>query len=191
MPDELDDFRILLQRVGDGSEEAAWELVERYGDDIRRAVRRTLDRRLRSKFDSLDFVQLVWSSFFRTRGRAQQFNHPGELAAFLYKMARNKVGMETRRRLNTEKFDVKRERSLDDVPSHEESTAAGRSDAPVDVAIAREQWNRIIQGKPEHYQKIIRMRLQGHTCNDIADSLDLGERTVRRFLKKLCRDTLG
>lgn len=191
MPDELDDFQILLQRVCEGSEDAAWELVDKYGDHIRRAVRRSLDARLRSKFDSLDFVQLVWSSFFRARGRAQRFNHPKELVAFLHAMARNKVGMETRRRLNTQKFDVGRERSLDALPDQDSMTPASREDAPVATAIAREQWNRIMQDHPEHYQEIIRMRLQGHTCSGIADSLGLSERTVRRFLKKLCRDTVG
>ena len=190
MPDELDDFQVLLQRVCDGSEEAAWELVEKYGDHIRRAVRRSLDARLRSKFDSLDFVQLVWSSFFRARGRAQRFNHPGELVAFLRTMARNKVGMETRRRLNTEKLNVGRERSLDALPDRDSLVPASREDTPVAAAIAREQWNRILQDHPEHYQEVIRMRLQGHTCCGIADSLGLSERTVRRFLKKLCKDTL-
>ena len=59
------DFPSLMQQISMGSEDAAWELVERYGELIRRAVRRVLNKKLRSKFDSLDFVQLVWSSFFR------------------------------------------------------------------------------------------------------------------------------
>lgn len=190
-PDDLDEFRRLLERVSEGSDEAAWELVERYGEAIRRAVRRTLDRRLRPKFDSLDFVQLVWSSFFRVRDRAQQFHRPEELVAFLLKMARNKVGMEARRRLKTEKFDVTRERSLDGmITDPNDWRMIRRQDTPSAVAIAREEWNRMIQGKPEHYKEIIRMKLQGHTCLHIADSLHLAERTVRRFLKKLCKETL-
>jgi len=190
MSADLDEFRILLQGVCEGSEDAAWQLVERYGEEIRRAVRRALDRRLRSKFDSLDFVQLVWSSFFRVRDRAQRFNRPEELVAFLLKMARNKVGMETRRRLKTEKFDVKRERSLEQVPDSDHWKTAGSQDTPIAVAIAREQWNRMIQGRPAHYREIVRMKLQGHTCRSIADSLNLAECTVRRFLERLCRETL-
>lgn len=54
-----DDFFYLIGRVREGSEDAAWQLVERYGGHIRRTVRRALDPRLRSKFDSLDFVQSV------------------------------------------------------------------------------------------------------------------------------------
>ena len=64
MTDANDEFRALMQRLREGSDEAAWQLVEQYGEPIRRAVRRALSARLRPQFDSLDFVQLVWSSFF-------------------------------------------------------------------------------------------------------------------------------
>ncbi len=39
MGDEIDDFRDLLQRVCQGSEEAARGLVKRHGDSVRRIVR--------------------------------------------------------------------------------------------------------------------------------------------------------
>jgi len=63
--------------------------------------------------------------------------------------------------------------------------------APIEVLIARETWNRMLEKRPEHYQQIIRMRLQGRTYQDIADSLQLAESTVRRFLKKLLRETVA
>ena len=104
MISDLEDFRGLLNRVKEGDDSAAWELVERYGEDIRNAVRRSLNQRLRPKFDSLDFVQLVWSSFFRKDTHAERFGCPEELVAYLVAMARNKVGMETRRRLSIKKI---------------------------------------------------------------------------------------
>ena len=107
------DFQSLVRRVREGSEDAAWELVDQYGDSIRRAVRRVLNERLRSKFDSLDFVQVVWNSLFRVRDKLDRFDRPEELAAYLVTMARNKVGMEVRRRLMTEKYNVGHEQSLD------------------------------------------------------------------------------
>ena len=104
-------------------------------------------------------------------------------------MACNKVGMETRRRLRTEKFDVKRERSLCESTDPNQRHTPARQDTPSAVAIARERWDRMMQGNPEHYRQIIRMRLQGHTCEEIAESLHLAERTVRRFLKRLLKAT--
>lgn len=181
MADTDDDFRGLMQRIREGSEEAAWELVDRYGERIRHVVRRMLNQRLRSKFDSLDFVQLVWSSFFRAGFQPGQFQRPEQLAAFLLAMARNKVGMEVRRRLGAEKYNLNREAPLDE--GKEE--VSGSQPTPVEVVIARERWNRMLQDQPEHGRRIIELRLQGYTCQEIADSLHLAERTVRRFLKRL------
>lgn len=182
-----DEFRNLMARVQDGSEDAAWELVGRYGDAIRRAVRRALNVRLRSKFDSLDFVQLVWCSFFKDRDQLVRFSRPEELAAFLVTMARNKVGMEVRRRLMTEKHNVDREQSLIALPAKVEQSA-DHSSNPVEVAIAREQWNRLIAQQPDRYRQIISLRLQGLTNRDIAESLNIAECTVRRFLQRLLND---
>jgi RNA polymerase sigma-70 factor (ECF subfamily) len=187
MPTELDDFQALIQRVSEGSEEAARHLVEQYGDSLRRAVRRALDRRLRSKFDSLDFVQLVWSSFFRARDRAQRFANPEELVAFLIVMARNKVGIETRRRLRTEKFDIHRERSLDRIEDPDHGALVADNVTPDEVAIAREQWNNILENKDqsEDEREIVRMRLGGASCKSIAERLQWAPCTVRRLLNKL------
>ena len=79
MTDMDDEFRSLIRRVRGGSEEAAWELVREYGEAIRRAVRRALHVSLRPKFDSLDFVQIVWKSFFRAR-TIDRFESPQDLA---------------------------------------------------------------------------------------------------------------
>lgn len=185
MADNGVSFCELMRRVHEGSDDAAWELVERYGDAIRRAVRRTLNERLRSKFDSLDFVQLVWNSLFRVRSKLQQFHRPEELAAYLATMARNKVGMEVRKRLLTEKYNVNSECSLQQIEGRERTNLYDRQPGPVDVAIAREQWNRLLQDQPDHYRRIIHLRLQGHTYQEIAGLLHLDESTVRRFVKKL------
>ena len=76
-----------MRRVREGSEDAAWEVFVRYGGYIRRAVRRVLNPKLRSKFDSLDFVQWVWLSFFRMRDKADRFETPQQLVKFLAGMA--------------------------------------------------------------------------------------------------------
>jgi RNA polymerase sigma factor (sigma-70 family) len=185
------DFRELMEQVRNGSEEAAWHLVECYGERVRRAVRRSLNRRLRSKFDSLDFVQLVWSSFFRTRNGLDRFGRPEELAAFLVTMARNKVGMEVRRRLLTARYNVNRERSLDGKGSDALQDLTDREPPPLDTLIARERWERIMEHQPGHYRQIVELRLQGNTHREIADRLGVAECTVRRFLKKLSREAVA
>jgi RNA polymerase sigma factor (sigma-70 family) len=184
-----DHFRGLIDRVREGSEDAAWELVDQYGEAIRRAVRRALNERLRSKFDSLDFVQIVWNSLFRVRDKLDRFGRPEELTAYLVTMARNKVGMEVRRRMMTEKYNVKYEKSLEQLQANERTNVPSRQPSPVDVAIAREQWDRLLEGQPQHYRQIVQLRLQGHTYQSIADAVHLDECTVRRFLKRRLHTT--
>jgi RNA polymerase sigma factor (sigma-70 family) len=190
MPGLQDDFSCLMQQVRGGSEDAAWELVNRFGESIRRAVRRALSEKLRSKFDSLDFVQLVWGSLFRVRDRLDQFERPEQFAAYLVAMARNKVGMEVRRRMVAAKRDVAREQSLSQLPALGQSQLVSRQPPPDEVAIARERWNHLVQNQPRHYRKIILLRLQGHTYQSIAEIVQVDECTVRRFLKKLLRDNV-
>jgi RNA polymerase sigma factor (sigma-70 family) len=185
-----DDFRSLVQQVRNGSEDAAWELVSRFGEPIRRAVRRVLNEKLRSKFDSVDFVQLVWNSLFRVRDKLDRFDQPEELAAYLVAMARNKVGMETRRRLSTEKYNVAREQPLDQLRARGDAALCSREPTPIETAIAREQWNHMLEGQPDHYRQIIHLRLQGHTYQRIADIVHVDECTVRRFLKRLLHATI-
>src|SRR5664279_4008959 len=62
---ERDDIGSFLARIQAGDEEAARELLTRYEAEVRLVVRRQLPRLLRSRFDSLDFMQSVWGSFFR------------------------------------------------------------------------------------------------------------------------------
>ena len=175
----------LLHQVRNGSEDAAWELVHRHGEAIRRAVRRALNERARSIFDSMDFVQIVWKSFFRGRDKLDQFHRPEELAAFLVGMARNKVHMEMRHRLQCKKNDLRREEPLDQAAGESRTGLTDRQPAPIDVAIAHERWDRMLQGQPAHYRRIIQLRLQGHTHAEIAGMLHLDECTTRRFIKRL------
>lgn len=186
MADSDDKFRALMRQVRDGSQEAAWELVHEYGDSIRRAVRRALHIKLRPKFDSLDFVQIVWKSFFRVRDNLDRFDSPHDLAAFLVGVARNKVRMESRR-LACDRNDVGREEVDDGDHAAEMENLYDPRPQPVDVAIAREQWDRLLEGQPAECRQIIQMRLQGHTYEAIGGLLRIDKGEVYRILQKLLR----
>jgi RNA polymerase sigma-70 factor (ECF subfamily) len=179
------EFQTLIAEVRGGSQDAAWRLIELYGPHIQRAVRRNLHASMRSKFDSLDFVQAVWASFFTEREKAAQFNDPDDLMAFLAAMARNKVVDEFRRRVITHKYGGRREHTV-----YEAVEAAPRRqphylDTPSQIAVARERWNQMLASQPDHYRQIVAMRYQGDTCEQIAAKLGMHERSVRKVLDKL------
>ena len=179
------EFAALIERLREGSEDAAWELVERYGSHILRVVRRTIPRGIRSKFDSQDFVQAVWSSFFFHRSRLLQTETPEQMMALLAAMAKHKIIDETRKRMATQRYDVRRERPLSGSTARPNEELTSREPTPSQVAMAREQWKRLLQDQPKHYQTIVRLRLSGETYGSIAQKLNVSQRTVQRVLVRL------
>ncbi len=108
-----EEFAALVSRIKKGSDEALLELVEKYGKHVFRAVHRKLKRAIQSKFDSADFVQAVWASFFENRDRLFEFPTQRDLVMFLVRIATNKVTDEIRRRLVVQGKNLNREVSLE------------------------------------------------------------------------------
>lgn len=181
---ERHEFRALIRRVRAGSQEAGWELVERYASHILRVVRRRLSREIRPKFDSMDFVQAVWMSFFNEPGKICSFDRPEALVAFLATVARNKVIEENRRRLEYRKHAVKNECSLEKLTEHG-FDAFGHHASPSQFAMARERWEEMVEQLPEKYRQMIQLRYEGMSLEEIAAVLGVNERTVRRLFQRI------
>ena len=97
-PREEGELRQFLARIRDGDEDAARELLRRYEAKVRLVVRRQLPRLLRSRFDSQDFLQSIWGSFFRRiKTSPSDLESTENLIGFLARAARNKVIDEYRR----------------------------------------------------------------------------------------------
>jgi RNA polymerase sigma factor (sigma-70 family) len=177
-------FQSLMAQIAAGSERAVERLLSLYGEHLYRAVRRRLNRALRPKFDTSDFVQAVWASFFCQRRDIAQFHHSAQLVAYLTRIAQNKVIDECRHQLQTQKADVSREGSLDD-GSSTTLPVPGREPRPSQVAIMHEQWQRMVGGVPSHYRRIVELRAVGQSQEEIAGQLGVSEKTVSRVLNRL------
>jgi RNA polymerase sigma factor (sigma-70 family) len=186
MPESREEFADLMSRLSGGSEDAARELLDRYGEHILRVVRRKLSRELRSKFDSVDFVQAVWASFFAGAPRQRRFDHPQALMAFLVTLAQNKVVDAVRQRMQTKKYDVNRERPLEDGSvAAAQGGLAARQPTPSQEAVANDEWRRLLAELPDRYHRMLVLLREGHTQKDIARELNVNEKTIRRVLEKL------
>lgn len=185
MDDDQIKFARLMGRVCTGSQAAAQELVGTYGAHVLRIVRRKLNQSLRPKFDSADFVQAVWASFFALPLDHYQFNDADSLVAFLMGLARNKVVEAVRQRLQTQKYNVNREQPLADRCGHAAHDLVGREPTPAEIAIAREEWEHLLKAQPEHYQQILVALRDGDTQQEVARQLGVNERTIRRVIRKL------
>jgi RNA polymerase sigma-70 factor (ECF subfamily) len=190
MQQQPEEFTSLMQRIRAGSEGAARLLVEQYGHHILRVVRRMLHKKLRSKFDSADFQQDVWASFFANQPQTT-FDHPKALAAFLAKVARNKVLMAHRTRCRFQRHNVNREHSLDGSAAFQAEKVTGREPTPSQLAVAQEKWEQLLEGQPPRHQRILTLVRQGYTQQQIAQELGVDERTVRRVIRKVAPETLA
>lgn len=185
MSESSQEFASLMERLREGSDEAAHELLETYGSHIYRAVRRRLNQQLRSRFDSQDFVQAVWASFFANRAAVANFDDPASLTAFLSRIAANKVIEECRRRMTSKKDNVNLERPTDAFGHPSDRNLPSADPTASQVAIANEQWDRLVAGQPARYQRMLELRTQGATFEEIATTLGVNEKTVRRIVQKL------
>jgi RNA polymerase sigma-70 factor (ECF subfamily) len=185
MAESLQTFQDLMERVRQGSPEASQQLLDRYGHHILHVVRRTLHAKLRTKFDSLDFVQDVWASFFTGPQVDMRFETPEGLAAFLAKVARNKVVEAFRQRMQGQKYNVNRENSLDGSAAFQVERLVGADPTGSQLAVANEAYEGLTRGQPDHYRRILELLQQGHTHQEIAEALGLNEKTIRRLIRKL------
>jgi RNA polymerase sigma-70 factor (ECF subfamily) len=188
MTSPQEEFTLLMQRVRTGCPDAARRVFDDYGGHVLRVVRRRLHERLRSQFDSLDFSQDVWASFFAVPPDRFTFDSPGELVRFLCRMAHHKVVEVFRQRFRGHKHQLDAERPLG------ATTAGGppldppvADPTPSQCAIANEHWERMLAGQPDDFRRVLELLRQGHTQKEIAQRLALHPKRIQRLLSQLTR----
>jgi RNA polymerase sigma-70 factor (ECF subfamily) len=180
------ELRSFLARIRAGDELAARELVAHYEAQVRLVVRRQLPKLLRSRFDSLDFLQSVWATFFRRlRAGPDKFEDPRFLVTFLAQVAKHKV-IDQYRRAASRKQDMNREESLWPGGSRPRELVADQ-DTASEVAEANETYGRLRELLPADRREILGLKVQGLSSREIAERLGLSERTIRRALEDLRR----
>jgi RNA polymerase sigma factor (sigma-70 family) len=172
-----------MESAKSGDQGAAALIVDRYGKHVQRAVRRMLPNRLRTLYDSEDFGQAVWKSFFADRTGMEQFRDPASLIAYLAAVARNKVIDESRRRLGTKKHNLNR--VLPEKWDSSSAPADPRTPTPSELLIADETVSRLSDAIPEAQKSILQLRMAGCSSREIAEITGIHERTVRRVIAHL------
>ena len=180
-----DNFADLMRRAMAGDPVAIRDFVALFERELQIMVRNQLPRKLRTQYDSVDFVQAVWKSFFQDlRERPQGFDNAEHLRKFLSAVVRNKVNEQHRRLTRTGKYNVSREQSLyirrgdrdvlRDVVSHEPS--------PSEEAQGRDRLKQLTAGRSPIEIEVLMLRRQGLTHDEIAARVGINERSVRRTI---------
>jgi RNA polymerase sigma factor (sigma-70 family) len=186
-----EEFDRLMERVRAGSEEAVRELYELYGPVVEIVVRRRLPDRLRRCYDTADFTQQVWASFFHVTGEPRLFPTPEALVAFLSRMACNKVIETSRERLGTQKHDMSREVSLSEPHTETGKPLGDLLAAPVATpsqhVMADERWQKLLASMPPGHRRVLELLRAGHSQIEIASIAGIDRRIIHRLVKVLER----
>ena len=178
-------FRELMRRVRAGEQQAATELVDRYGPEIRRHIRVHMNRpNLRQFLDSVDIFQSVLAVFFANvwEGR-HDLDDPKHLVKLLSMMARHKIVDYARkpaqRRWQRAGHDV-----WGDLPA--------RDECPSQVLHFEELLRRVPTLLSEDEQRLVRLRTEGRNWQEIGDAWGLSAEAVRkqfaRVRERVCRE---
>jgi RNA polymerase sigma factor (sigma-70 family) len=188
MADIDEGFRDLMRRFSAGDEDAAREVVARFGDDARRAVRRILKKNspLRRQFDSSDIEQMLWDALLALarQDKTEQFRDPEALAAFLSGTARHKVA-DAFRRDNSQKRGGGRGPSpiaSDDADARQISDLGPSA---LDVLIGSEEWDRVLESHPPQHRQLLRLFLEGCNYEEIRKKLGFSTGHVARTVAEM------
>jgi RNA polymerase sigma-70 factor (ECF subfamily) len=171
----------LMDRLRRGDEDAAEELVAAYEPLLRSAVRGGLPPPLRSKLDSADVVQSVW-------------------VRVLPALREGRWDVADRARLRALLLTVARRRLISQYRHHRpalERECGGAADVdllpelgvpqPSEVARAGELWEQVQGLCPPEHRRLLELRRQGLTLDEIAARTGMHEGSVRRVLRQLAR----
>jgi RNA polymerase sigma factor (sigma-70 family) len=163
-------------------------LIAVYGDHILRVVRRRLHGQLRRQFDSMDFQQAVWASFFDISRERLTFQSPEELNRYLAAMTVNKLTDAFRNHLQTQKHNLNREKSLEEMqPSF--VPADPRQATPSQLALADEFWERLLTVcdgvRDPKFRTVFAMLRDGHTYEEISAETGFHVKLIQRLVRKV------
>ena len=183
---ELTDAQ-LVERWREGDEDAATILHERYLARLLNLVGRHLANKFNSRLDPDDVVQSVFRSIFRlTREGRFEFEGDGDFWKLLLTMALNKV-RNTVRHHQAGKRDPAAEAistSADGVDGYIVNRLSSQPTVQEVVSFA-DMLEQILNQLDTDQQLLIQYRIEGYTQKEIAEKLDVDDRTVRRMFANI------
>jgi DNA-binding NarL/FixJ family response regulator len=87
--------------------------------------------------------------------------------------------------MKRQKYNLNREHSLDGSAAFHVEKLTGDDPTASQVAVAKEALDKMTNGQPNRYRRIVELLQQGHSHQEIAETLGLNEKTIRRLVEKL------
>lgn len=176
----------LAEQCEEGNERAFEAIFERYGDRLVKLASKRISERLAGRIEAEDVVQSVFRTFFgRVQDHRFTFQNADDLWKLLVSMTlnklRNKVDFHT-----AGKRDVGAEQPLAGNSSNPSAfDPSGNDPSPEAVVAFLDLLENFMQDLREGDRRILELRLQGWTQEEVAREVGCTERTVRRTLDRV------
>jgi RNA polymerase sigma factor (sigma-70 family) len=135
--------------------------------------------------DSADLVQSVWRSFFTHQLPARDFADDRELQRFLLRMSREKVHDANRHYLDSQRLNLRRVYSMEELPSEVRERLLDPRPSPSETAQAKEALEILLATMQPRQVAILVMLLDGYSHQEIAEEIGCAERTVARTVERI------
>ena len=180
----------LVERCRAGDEDAARLLFDRYVQRLLELARSNLPTGLARRFGSEDVVQSVFRSLFRAvKEDRVKLERSGELWAWLLQVTFNKIRGRVSYNL-AEKRSVRREKedlACDDPGHHPEANYWSREPSVEDMVAIADELDYLFGPIGAPLRKVVDLRLQGFSMEEIGRRLAVSHTTVSRHLKLIGR----
>jgi len=185
MADDGADDLVARWRAGD--QQAATELFRRYADRLVALARSRLSQRASQHVDPEDVVQSVYRVFYAKSSEGRyDLQFGGDLWQLLVTMTLNKVKNQTKR-LHQAKRAVDRQQNFgsEDSLLGLSAQALGREPTPLETVVLTDLLEQIMHKLESLPRRVVELRLQGNTLEEIAAAVQFSERTVCRILDEV------
>lgn len=171
------DFENFIERIRRGDSSAAEDLMRQYEPLVRRQVRMHMsDSRMTRMYESVDYSQSVFASFFlRAVGGQFDLNEPQDLVRLLVTMTRNKIASSARKLLSDKRDGARRDADTQTFLQH-----PAQEDSPSQVVSFRELLELARQHLSEEERAMAELRQEGLSWDEIARRLG-GQSQARRM----------
>jgi len=188
MTDSEQHWESWVRRLAEGDPEVANEFWGRYGARLQGLAARYLSTGLRRREGPEDVVQSVCRTFFR-RVQIGKFELADSeslwrlLCAITVTKVRQKARFHRR-----EKRGLHRERHFEPAADDSRSPELPLQDAeptPAEAAEFADELQQLLGALDQEEQRLVELRLEQYTYQEIAEKLGCSQRTVRRILKRV------
>lgn len=180
-----DDWERLIEGLKSGDETVLREFHNRYGPMLHGIADNRLAPGMRRRFDADDVVQSVFRTFFR-RARIGCFRFDDNQRLWNLMCAITLTKLREKARFHSRQSrSVARERFLDGAGERSHSELESPQPAPDESVDFADAFETLLNALDELEQKMVDLKLQDLTNDEVAETLGISEKTVRRRLSRL------